>query len=851
MPGVELRVHDDLFHVGAGGLRAIAHHLSNAITAGDFCYRRGVPITRADGSAPAGAHDELDALASRTALWTVPAAAVLVLVALLVSGGLTSAVYSAYSVALVAVAWLVFPPRGALLTTGLVIAAGAGLVAATARSWLAPTWRDGPAIAVWIATAGATALVGLVHWVETGRRRALHAALRAERERGDEARRRIAESERRYADVVAMAPGVVFELETRPDGTRAVSFISDSARHLFDVPPEAILADAGVLFRMIDPPSQLAAIDAAIARAGETLTPWELQGTIRTPAGHTKWIRGQATPERRGGGTVRWHGVFTDVTERTRTELALRESRTALKQSLSLMQGAFESTADGLLVVDAAGRVSAFNQKFLALWRVPTVIASTRDDAQLLAHVLAQLEFPDAFLARVRELYSQPDAVSFDTVAFKDGRRYERYSQPQVVDGAVVGRVWSFRDVTARLEEERRRTELEQQLQQAQTLEALGTLAGSIAGDFNNLITIILTHAEQAACDSSDEARQASLDAVMRAGRRAGALVREIREFSEPRPVEREVLAAAAPIARAVQLLRATVPPSIEIVERLDRSVTMFASATQVQQVVTNLLINAAQSIGERAGRVTVELDEVGADDVPAATPRPLAERYARLVVADTGEGPPAGAAPRVFDPFWSTRPVAGSGLGVAVVQGLVRRYHGDVEVQSAPGQGTTFRVYWPALPPAAADAALAGALQPAADAAAGRRILVVDDEADIVRVVSVSLRRLGYIVTAATDPRDALATFVENPSAVDAVLIDLAMPHLTGVDLGRRMLALRPETPMVLFTGYAADLGPDEARTIGFQAVLHKPVTLSGLAEALHRVLDGRPHRTTADRRP
>ena len=757
------------------------------------------------------------------------------------SGGAFSPAFHAYSVALTGGAWLALGPRGAIVSTAGAVVVGGLLAAATAAGWTPRPWITHTPWTAWLTTATASAVIAVVQWLELQRLRSANARLHDELARVDAAQRRIADSERRYADIVSTVPGVVFEFEGRPDGRRVFTFVSEGARALFERAPTEVAGDAEILFSHVTDPGDRARLDAAIADASEALRPFEIDGRVRTASGVQKHVRAQALPARLSDGTVRWHGVLTDLTERVKAQRALEASQTALTQSLSMLQAAFESTVDGLLVVDGQGRVVAHNQRFLALWRVPEVIARTRDDGQLLAHVLDQLDDPDAFLAKVRELYARPDAVSFDTLTFRDGRCYERYSQPQVANGEVVGRVWSFRDVTARATEERRRGELERELQQAQTLEALGTLAGGIAHDFNNLLTVILANAEQARLEPDAAGRDTCLDAVHAAGTRAAQLVREIRAFSQPRATDRAVVAVSDVIGSALRLITTTLPKHLTLETSLDPRVTMFAASTQVQQVATNLVLNAAQALGDTPGRVLVTLDEVTADAVPDDTPRPRAARYARLTVSDTGPGIAADVMPRVFDPFFSTRTGAGgSGLGLAVVQGIVRRYHGAVVVESTPGHGATFRVYWPALPPSASvtSPARLGGTDAATPRGRGQHILVVDDEPGIVQIVRTSLTRLGYQVTATTDPQDALARFTAAPDSFDAVLSDLSMPVLSGAALGRRMLDVRPDLPIVLFTGYAAELGPDEVRTAGFRAILHKPMTAAALAEALHRVL-------------
>ncbi len=768
------------------------------------------------------------------------AAAAALTVAAWYTGGPESPSFRSYAVAIVGASWLILAPRAAALATIGALGLMAALTYAGTQQWLPPTRIVHTPWTLWLTTAASASLLAVMLRLNVGRVDAALAAAELELARSNEAHRLAAQSERRFAEVVATVPGVVYEFQIDAGGTLRFTFVSEGARRLFDVDPAALVADAGILFAMVEPPSQLQALRDSIARAHATLESWEIDGVVRTPAGRERWIRGQAVPTVYADGSVRWHGVLSDISARRRAEQALSESRQALRRSLSLLQSAFDSTADGLLVVSADGRVTDYNQKLVSLWRVPDSVIATKDDQQLLAHAMSQLVEPDAFMSGVQHLYQHPEAVSFDTLLLKDGRCFERYSQPQVLDGAVVGRVWSFRDVTARLDEERRRAELEDQLQQAHTLEALGTLSGGIAHDFNNLLTVIMGHAEAALLDSDEAHRRDSLQTIGEACVRASELVRQIREFSQPRPAERAVLTVAEGIGSAIQLLRTTMPKSVDLAVTLDPTVTMFANATQVQQVVTNLIVNAAQAIGSGAGRISVTLDEVPGGEAPPTVPGTPAGRYARLTVRDTGRGIAAEVLPRIFDPFFTTKTASpGSGLGLAVVQGIVRRHAGAIAVESTPGSGTTVRVYWPALAP---DVAAPRPAPPAVSAVPvagdGRRILVVDDEPAIARVVAESLRRAGYVVVAATDPREARRLFMADPLAFDAVLSDVAMPNLSGVDLGREMLARRPDVPIVLFTGYSAEFGPDDARAIGFRAVLSKPVTTAVLAEALHRAL-------------
>jgi signal transduction histidine kinase/ActR/RegA family two-component response regulator len=762
------------------------------------------------------------------------------LFAAIVTGGTESPAYQSYAVVVIGSAWLVFEPAAASLAVAVTVAAGPALIWAGQAGWLPTPWVRHTTWSRWLTAAAACTLFAVVQRLELKRLRTAVEAAQAELTRREHAQVEVARGEARYAEVVSTVPGVVYEYEIRPDGSRAFTFVSDGARWMFGVSPEEALRNADAILGLVVPESQ-ADLEASIARSIETLTPWQFEGGVVTPQGDAKWLRAHSLPTTLPDGTVRWHGVLTDVTASRRVEQSLREAEATLNTSLSLVQAALESTADGILIVDAEGKVTGYNQKFLALWRIPQALADTRDDRQLLSHVLDQLVDPGAFLAKVDELYERTEAISFDTLFFKDDRCFERYSQPQMVDGVSVGRVWSFRDVSARVADEQRRKALEQQLQHSQKMEALGTLSGGIAHDFNNLLSVIIGQAELAQLPDLDlEERRDSINEILEAGERASDLVRQIREFSQPRPPERSTVILSTVVQNAIDLLRSTFPRSIEVRTDLAPDVMMSADPTQLQQVVTNLAVNARQAIGEGNGRIDITLALVGQDALPPGFSGPMTDDYACLAVADTGHGMVADVIPRIFEPFFTTKEAGrGSGLGLAVVHGIVQRHGGAVEVESASGQGSCFRVYFPAHTARPVPHTEARELAAAVATAGERRhLLVVDDDERVARVMALGLERMGYVVTVRTDPTAAVALFSESPAAFDLVVTDLSMPKLSGIDLARQILAIRPGTALVLVTGFSAKLTPERARDLGFRQLVHKPTTLSSLAEAVHRAL-------------
>lgn len=396
-------------------------------------------------------------------------------------------------------------------------------------------------------------------------------------------------------------------------------------------------------------------------------------------------------------------------------------------------------------------------------------------------------------------------------------------------------------DVTSRRQAELERTALETQLRQAQKLEALGQLAGGIAHDFNNILTGIGAYVELATMDADRPAEARNhLAQVRRATDRATDLVRQILTFSRQTAHERKPLRLHVVIREALKLLRSTIPKTIEIVQRLDTTTpVVLADATQMHQVVMNLCTNAAHAMRARPGRLTVELQTL---HVPPAEGRERADldpgRHARIVVSDTGHGMDAATLGRIFEPFFTTKgPGEGTGLGLPVVHGIIEDHDGVIQVRSQPGEGTTFEICLPEHGALAADDIEAGA-----DLPRGRheRILFVDDEAAISTAMAQLLERMGYVVTACSDPRLAWKTFEEAPMDFDAVFTDLTMPHLTGIELTRRVLERRPGLPVLIATGHSGVWTQDKLRALGARRLVNKPLNAAKLARALRDVLDG-----------
>lgn len=392
-------------------------------------------------------------------------------------------------------------------------------------------------------------------------------------------------------------------------------------------------------------------------------------------------------------------------------------------------------------------------------------------------------------------------------------------------------------DITERERAALERSRLEEKLRQAQKMEAIGTLAGGIAHDFNNILAGIIGFADLGTQEAADPAAsEQHFREILKAGGRARDLVRQILAFSRHREQDRKPLHLDETVKEALRLLRATLPASVEIVTEIATGTpSVLADSTQIHQIVTNLVTNAWHAIGDKAGVVTVQLDNFQVDeDFSRTHPDLRPGPYLRLSVGDSGHGMSPDLLERIFEPFFTTKePGTGTGLGLSVVHGLMKTFDGAITVYSQLGGGTKFNLYFPALEIGSTAVPAEVGNEPRGR---GERILFVDDEPVLAMLGERFLTRLGYTPIVQTDPRSALASFHDQP--FDLVVTDLTMPHLNGIELARGMWEKRPGTRVVLTTGYSATLDSDRAHELGFRELLLKPYTVHGLGEALQRAL-------------
>jgi CheY-like chemotaxis protein len=368
-------------------------------------------------------------------------------------------------------------------------------------------------------------------------------------------------------------------------------------------------------------------------------------------------------------------------------------------------------------------------------------------------------------------------------------------------------------------------------------MEAIGTLSAGIAHDFNNILTAILGFADLGFEDAPvDSKARRHLSRILRAAQRGKDLVTQILSFSRKGEEELMPTLLAPVVKESTRMLRASLPKTIEIRGDVTTEPSIaLADPTQIQQIIMNLGINAAHAMWQGRGLMTVDLSCVTV--TPEDTPDPgLAPGPClKLSVGDTGTGMDRDVLERVFDPFFTTKKRGeGTGLGLWVVQTIVKNHKGAITVRSTPGKGSVFEVFLPRIP----EQALPPDKPPLSALRGHGHILIVDDEADIVELEKEMVERLGYSAKAVVKSGAALALFRENPDKYDLVLTDQTMPDMTGVDLARKLVSIRPGIPIVLVTGYRDVLDVELAREAGVKAVVAKPMTRTEIGLTIKQLL-------------
>ncbi len=621
-------------------------------------------------------------------------------------------------------------------------------------------------------------------------------------------------SEEKYRKLVETAQDIVFTLNKNGNFT----YLNPEFTNITGFPAQDFM---GCHFTEILAPEYIESTIDRFKRglSGETIPIYEVE--LQHKDGKTIPVELKVTsfldPE---GKTIGRIGLARDISERKKVVESLRESEEKFRSLFN-----FSPQAIALTEV-TTGRLLDVNNMFCELTKY--------NGKDIVGRNTTELGF-----------YSDRDRKRFTTALETSGEVNGLEMNFKTKDGSITALMFArgmqlagkpsivtlFMDITER-------KHLETQLQQAQKIEAIGTLAGGIAHDFNNILFGIFGYLEMAMDDipENDPLRR-YLNAVLKGAGRAKDLVRQILTFSRQSDQELKPLKAQLVIKEALKLLRASLPSTIEINRDIDKDCGLvLADPTQIHQLVMNLCTNAYHAMEQTGGKLKVTLKEVewAIEDVkdPSMAPGP----HACLTVTDTGLGMEEGVMAKIFDPYFTTKEKGkGTGLGLAVIHGIVKSHGGHINVYSESGKGAEFRVYLPVIreKPGPDQVATGSPIQKGTE-----RILLVDDEAFIADMEKQMLERLGYQITSRTSSPDALEAFQTQPDKFDLVITDLTMPNMTGDKLAGELRKIRPDIPILLCSGFSEQMSKEKAASLGIKGFLMKPLVIRDLSKMIRRVL-------------
>ncbi|MBN1547946.1 MAG: PAS domain S-box protein [Syntrophaceae bacterium] len=538
-------------------------------------------------------------------------------------------------------------------------------------------------------------------------------------------------------------------------------------------------------------------------------------------------------------GQERVLAVARDITERKQAEKALSASEQRLHDVIEFLP-------DATLIIDRHGKVIVWNRAIEAMTGVkkedmlgkgdyeyalpfygtrrPILIdLALHQDEAMEKQYTAMRRYDDLLFGEALTPNLPPGDIHLSATA----------SVLRDYSGEIVAAIECIRDITER-------GRLEAQLRQAQKMEAIGTLAGGIAHDFNNILASMIGYTELTMMnDQRPDLRANYLGQVIQACERAKNLVNQILSFSRQREQQRKPVDVRLIVKEALKLLRASLPTTIQISPQIAvESLTVMADPTQIHQIVINLCTNAAHAMRDCGGVLDVAAAKLAVTDT-MCTMHPDFKRgsYVHLMVRDSGHGIQPAILDKIFDPFFTTkRHQEGTGLGLSVVYGIVKSYNGVIQVQSDPGQGSTFNIYIPAIEVVKTMEESA----PEETVHGGREaVLCVDDEEPLVRAMAEYLRNFGYDAIYATSSSDALAMVMEDAHRFDLIITDMTMPEMTGLQLSQKILSLNPETQIILCTGYNETITEAQAKENGIKEFVLKPVRLQEIARLVRELLD------------
>jgi len=651
-------------------------------------------------------------------------------------------------------------------------------------------------------------------------------------------------------DIADLVDGVVVQFRTLADGTHEHIYISENCESVWGYASSELLADGSGFLKGADTSTQrMLLLSAEVAHKTEVL--WKMEWPIQDRSGHTKWLKGVAKPKLTPGGVTVWSMVVTDITASVRVD-QLNESTSS---NFRMLCDRLEDVAVHRFGTDL--KITYWNPASARLYRYSEAEALGRDLVELVVdpdqHEVWRTRFADILSARRR--FTPYNAW----LKRSDGSQVEVRGSVVLMEfpDKPVEFVCLDQDLTPLRKLDQERAVLEEQLRQSQKLEALGTLAGGVAHDFNNILAAILGNTRLALGDAAgNDEVMTSLNEIRRAGHRAKDLVQRILSFSRRSSPSRNIVAISELVNEAVTLLRATAPKSIGIDVRIDPEAPLvYADPSQMHQVILNLCTNAVHAIRDLEHGLlkisvstctVVEMKATGPGEVLLVTdPEDWPEVNVCVCIEDNGCGMDSSTLTRIFEPFFTTKPVGeGTGLGMSIVHGILRDHQAAIRVTSKLGEGSTFRVILRSAEPRNSDFAERDVVAEEwiDDKSAGRlhretTILHIDDDELIHAMVERMLKKAGFPAHHYLHPKKALDDVRSGAIGYDLAVLDYSMPELDGLSLAKELLRLHPSKPIVITTGFISEDLKANAPLVGIAEVIPKPNTGTQLLKSIERL--------------
>ena len=614
-----------------------------------------------------------------------------------------------------------------------------------------------------------------------------------------------------------MAPIGIFHL----DETGECRFANSHWKRILDVPDPAHAPRTWL--KRIHMEDRLPLLDAWRNRSESPN--FDRTFRLSLPDGRIRWVHAMIAPASSG------HiGILTDITRRKRNEEILRFQATLLD---SVRESVIATDMDGVVRYWGKGAEALYGFTSEETLGKPLPITIDR----------SRMGLTRQLFEKVRK--GQISSWKNWQVSKSNRPFYAETFLSLVTDdaGTPTGIIGIAHDITERYRVEKAldkvekgREEMEKLLLQSQKMESIGTLAGGIAHDFNNILSPIIGYAELLTADARSDQTE-YLDEILEAARRARDLIKQILTFGRASEGELRPTCPRTLVKDCVKMLRASIPTDVKIRVDTEECGELFCDATQLQQVITNLVTNAYQAIEDDTGEIRIMVRKKRFFPAPANLAIQAGE-YVRISVHDNGIGMPPETRDRIFDPYFTTKKHrGGTGLGLSMVHSIVNHHQGAISLTSVPGRGTTFHLYFPV---ALEQTKQTRPTRPRCFTGGSEHILVVDDEKAIAWMLKEMLERIGYSVTVCTDSRKALGMVTDDPDIFDLVITDMTMPELTGDRLATRLIEIRSDLPVILMTGHSERINEHRARKLGIQTFLMKPFERDHVNHAIRTALGG-----------